>query len=227
MRRLAPVLSLGLLLALSAPAPAADQTVAATSSNVFTPSSVTIDEGEKVTWRNQGGFHNVVFDDGSYTQPSEPSFSAWTVDRTFPNAGTFRYHCGFHGSTMSGTVVVRDPQQPPPPPGGDTTAPDIDGLKIVPSRFCNRKSSTCKKTGARIQFAIDEDARISGRIVRRSDGKKVGSLSITATAGEGEFAFSGKGLKLGRYRLELFPRDAAGNRATKPARVSFTIATKR
>jgi plastocyanin len=226
MRRLTPVLSLGLLLVLSAPASAADQTVAATNSNTFTPSTVTINENEKVTWRNQGGFHNVVFDDGSYTQPSEPSFSAWTVDRTFPNAGTFRYHCGFHGSSMSGTVVVQGAQQPPPP-GGDTTPPDIDGLKIVPSRFCNKKSSTCKKTGALIRFTIDEDARISGRIVRRSDGKKVGSLSITAAAGEGEYAFSGKGLKLGRYRLELFPRDAAGNRATKPARVSFTVATKR
>src|SRR3712207_6366841 len=141
MRRLATVLPLGLLLVLSTPASAADQTVTATSSNTFTPSTVTINKDEKVTWRNQGGFHNVVFDDGSYTQPSEPSFSAWTVDRTFPNPGTHRYHCGFHGSSMSGTVVVQGAQQPPPP-GGDTTPPDIDGLKIVPSRFCNKKSST-------------------------------------------------------------------------------------
>jgi hypothetical protein len=63
--------------------------------------------------------------------------------------------------------------------------------------------------------------------VRRKDGKKVGSLSITATAGEDEFDFAGKSLALGKYRLELFPRDAAGNRAAKPTRANFTIATKR
>lgn len=226
MRRLAPVLTLGTVLAVSAPAFAADQTVNATSSNTFTPSSVTINQNEKVTWRNQGGYHNVVFDDGSYAEPSEPSFSAWTVDRTFPNAGTFKYHCEFHGTSMSGTVVVQGAQQPPPP-GGDTTAPDIDDLKIAPSTFCNRKTKTCKRTGAQIRFSIDEDAKVSGRIVRRKDGRKVGSLSLTATAGAAEFDFAGKGLRLGKYRLELFPRDAAGNRAAKPSRANFTIAAKR
>lgn len=226
MRRLAFTLSLGLVLALSAPALAADQTVNATNSNVFVPSSVTINPGEKVTWRNQGGLHNVAFDDGSYTQPSEPSFSAWSVDRTFSAPGTFRYHCEFHGSGMAGTVVVQGAQEPPPP-GADTTPPDIDSLRIAPARFCNRKTKACRKRGARIRFTIDENAKISGRVVRRSDGKKVGSLSLTAAAGKRSFSFSGKGLKLGRYRLELFPRDAAGNRAKKPTRANFTIARKR
>ena len=226
MRRLAPAAAAALSLALAASAAAADQTVNATASNTFTPSTVTVNEGEKVTWRNQGGLHNVVFDDGSYTQPGEPSFSAWSVDRTFPAAGTFRYHCGYHGTAMAGTVVVQGAQQQPPP-GADTTPPDIDGLRIVPSTFCNKKTKTCKKTGSLIRFTIDEDAKISGRIVRRKDGRKVGSLSITATAGAGEFDFAAKGLKLGKYRLELTPRDAAGNKAAKPARVNFTIAAKR
>ena len=229
MRRLLPPLSLALALALCAPAGAADQTVSATNSNTFSPGSVTINVSEKVTWRNAGGFHNVVFDDGSYTQPSEPSFSMWTVDRTFNSPGTFRYHCGFHGSSMSGTVVVQGGSQPPPTgdPPSDTTAPDIDELRLVPSRFCNRKTSACPRRGSEIRFTIDEDARISGRIIRRRDGRKVGSLSITATAGENEFSFAGKGLALGKYRLELFPRDAAGNRASKPTRANFTVATKR
>ncbi len=223
MRRFAPAAAAALLLALTAPARAADQTVTATPSNVFSPASVTIDVNEKVTWNNEGGIHNVVFDDGSYTAPAEPSPSSWSVSRTFTAPGSFRYHCGFHAPSMAGRVIVVDPAGPSP----DTTAPDIDALRIVPSRFCNRKTSACRRTGALIRFTIDEDARISGRIVRRSDGRKVGSLAITTSAGEGEFAFSGKGLKLGRYRLDLFPRDAAGNRASKPSRVSFTIARKR
>jgi plastocyanin len=229
MRRLL-LLSTTLALALSAPALAANQSVDATNSNTFSPASVTIDVNEKVTWTNRGGFHNVVFDDGSYTQPAEPTFSMWTVDRTFPTAGTFKYHCGFHGTGMSGTVVVQGAGGPAPGGGeqpADTTAPDIDDLKMVPSTFCNKKSKTCKKTGAVIRFTLDEDAKVSGRIIRRKDGKRVGSLSITANSGANEFDYTGKGLALGKYRLELTPRDAAGNKAAKPTRANFTIATKR
>jgi plastocyanin len=228
MRRLAIAIPLALLLA--APAQAADQTVNATGSNTFSPSSVTINVDDTVTWKNQSGFHNVEFDDGSYTQPSEPSFSMWTVSRKFSSAGTFKYHCGFHGTSMAGTVVVQGAQQPPPPggePPADTTPPDIDNLRLVPSRFCNRKTRRCRTTGTMIRFDLDEDARISGRIVRRKDSKKVGSLSITATGGANEFDFAGKGLALGKYRLELFAKDAAGNRTPKPTRASFTVAAAR
>jgi plastocyanin len=224
MHRLLIPLSLALVLVLSAPASAADQTVNATSSATWSPASVTINVNDKVTWKNTGGFHNVVFDDGSYTAPGEPSFDAWSVDRTFAAPGTFKYHCGFHGTSMAGTVVVQAPQGGTPP---DTTPPDIDGLEVVPSTFCNKKTKTCTKTGAQIRFTLDEDAKISGRIIRRKDGKRVGLLTITASAGESEFDLAGKGLALGKYRLELTPKDAKGNKAAKPSRANFTIATKR
>jgi plastocyanin len=226
MRRLAAALPLALLLA--APAQAADQTVNATGQSTFSPSTVTVNVDDTVTWRNQSGMHNVVFDDGSYTQPAEPSFSMWEVSRKFPSAGTFKYHCGFHGSSMSGTVVVQGGSQPPPTGGTpDTTAPDIDGLKIVPSRFCNKKTSKCKVRGTKIRFTLDEDAKISGRIVNRKTGRRAGTISITATAGANEFDYSGKGLALGSYRLELTPRDAAGNKASSPTRANFRVATSR
>ena len=233
MRQLRFTLPLGLMLAVAAaPSLAADQTVTANPNNTFSPATVTIDVGDTVTWNNGGGFHNVKFDDGSFEQPSEPSFSAWTVRRTFNAAGQFRYFCEAHGgpggSGMSGSVVVQGTQQPPPPGGqADTTPPDIDGLRVVPSTFCNRKTSRCKRTGSELRFSLSEDARISGRVIRRRDGRRVGKLAIEATAGENEFAYSGRGLALGRYRLELTPRDAAGNKASKPTRASFTIATRR
>jgi hypothetical protein len=207
---------------------AANQTVSATNSNTWSPCSVTINVDDTVTWQNQGGFHNVVFDDGSYTQPSEPSFSMWNVSRKFTSAGTFKYHCGFHGTSMAGSVVVGGATQPPPGGGGtDTTPPDIDDLALVPSTFCNKKTDRCKTVGAKVEFTIDEDAKITGRVYRRKDGKRVGKLSIAATEGENSFDFSGKGLALGKYRLELTPKDAAGNKPAKPSRASFKIATKR
>jgi hypothetical protein len=77
---------------------------------VFTPSTVTVFQGETVTWNNAGGTHNVKFDDGSFTQPASPSSAAWTVSRTFPTPGSYRYYCQVHGGPggvgMSGIVNV-------------------------------------------------------------------------------------------------------------------------
>ncbi len=94
-------------------------------SNTFSPKTVTVTQGDSVTWTNASGNHNVKFDDGSFEQPSSPSSSNWTRSRTFTAAGTFRYYCEVHGSSggsgMSGTVVVNAPSgttTSPPPPGG-------------------------------------------------------------------------------------------------------------
>ncbi len=97
---------------------AANQTVKATASNVFVESSVTVTQGETVTWTNVGsGRHNVHFDDDSFIDPNPASISDWTVFRTFAQPGTYPYYCEVHGGPggfgMSGTVVVN-----PPPPGG-------------------------------------------------------------------------------------------------------------
>ncbi len=232
MRRLAIAVPLALLLA--APAHAADQTVRATTQSTFTPNSVTISPGDTVTWVNDGGIHNVRFDDGSYESPASPSFT-WTTnpERTFNTPGEFRYFCEQHGaaggSGMAGRVIVEGATQPPPPggSGADTTPPDIDNLRLVPSRFCNKKTSRCNRVGTSIRFDLDEDARISGRIVNRRTGKKAGSMSITATAGANDFDYSGRGLRLGKYQLQLTPRDTNGNKAPKPTRANFTITAER
>jgi plastocyanin len=227
MRRLAIALPVALLLA--APAHAADQTVRATPQSTFTPNSLTINVGDTVTWVNDGGQHNVKFDDG-FEEPAEPAFT-WSTNpkRTFTAPGSYRYVCEAHaGSGMIGRVQVVDPNAPPTTGGGpDTTAPKLTSLKLVPSRFCNRKTSKCKVRGTKIRFNLDEDAKISGRIVNRKTGKRAGTISITATAGPNEFDYSGKGLPLGSYRMELTPRDAAGNKASSPTRASFRVATSR
>lgn len=85
----------------------------------FTPSQLTIHVGETVTWTNQGGFHNVVADDGSFRCAAgcdgnggngSPA-SSWTFSRTFTTPGTVRYYCEVHGGRggagMSGTILVQ------------------------------------------------------------------------------------------------------------------------
>jgi plastocyanin len=95
----------------SAPAAlASNQTVTLDLTNTFTPGTVSVFQGETVTWNNTGGFHNVKFDDGSYTQPASPQSAPWTVTRTFTTPGSYRYYCQVHGGPggvgMSGIVNV-------------------------------------------------------------------------------------------------------------------------
>jgi plastocyanin len=97
---------------------AANQTVGADFSNTFSPSVVTVNPGDMVTWNNTGGFHNVHFVDNSYIQPPSAQNAPWTVMRTFSlPPGTYRYYCDLHGASsgtgMSGAVVVAAGYQRP------------------------------------------------------------------------------------------------------------------
>ncbi|HEX6537243.1 MAG TPA: plastocyanin/azurin family copper-binding protein [Gemmatimonadaceae bacterium] len=82
--------------------------VTATDGNAFTPQTVDIKAGGTVTWTFQSTTHNVTFNDPS--QPGTPSDipnkSSTTASLTFPQPGTYAYHCTIHGPSMSGTVVV-------------------------------------------------------------------------------------------------------------------------
>jgi len=93
--------------ATATPPVATDHTVDV-ANNSFSPQVLTIKVGEKVTWRRQNGFHSVTADDGSFNQPASSSWT--TFSRTFPQAGSFPYHCSAHGGPagtgMSGTVIV-------------------------------------------------------------------------------------------------------------------------
>jgi plastocyanin len=117
------------VLVLCAPvARAADHTVHVGGSGlVYSPSSLTIAAGDSVTWVNDGGFHNVAANDGSFRCAAgcqgaggngSPSSDPWSATRTFPTAGTFPYHCEVHGpSGMTGSITV---QGAPPPPNAGT-----------------------------------------------------------------------------------------------------------
>ena len=117
MRHRCTLWSAVLLAVLLAPHPARAANVnVAVRDFSYTPGTVTIQVGDSVTWTNQGGTHNVLADDRSFRCANgcdgaaggngDPSFAAWTATRTFTQAGTFGYHCEFHGTVMSGTVIV-------------------------------------------------------------------------------------------------------------------------
>lgn len=79
----------------------------------FNPGTITIDEGDTVTWVNDGPTpHSATAPDGSFDTGVFPA--GQSRSHTFAQAGTYAYICTPHPN-MRGTVVVRASQT-----GGDT-----------------------------------------------------------------------------------------------------------
>ena len=150
------------------PAHAADHTVAATNSNVFTPADVTVLPGDSVTWNNSGGFHNVRFDDGSFDMPLDPIDSAWSVARTFHNVGVFRYYCEAHGDLngvgMAGTVSVQAAGTPAPPPS-PATPQQVSADKTSPALKLSgsTRQKVLRQGAIFVRVEVDEASRVVGR----------------------------------------------------------------
>jgi plastocyanin len=87
------------------PAQAGSSKTVSVKNNAFSPKSVAIAKGGKVTWKwTQGGVpHNVTPARGYGSKTS--SKKGFTYTKTFTKAGTFTYHCTIH-SSMKMTVKV-------------------------------------------------------------------------------------------------------------------------
>lgn len=74
---------------------------------MFTPSQITVQKGETVTWTNNDNTAHTVTDDlsnagGPASGDIQPGS---TYSFTFNKTGSFQYHCSIHPS-MRGTIVV-------------------------------------------------------------------------------------------------------------------------
>jgi plastocyanin len=77
-------------------------------SNGFAPSSLTVQHGDKVTFRNVDKTdHQVVADNGSFASPILHANQSWTTP-TLTTAGSFRYHDALH-PRLAGRVTVKGP----------------------------------------------------------------------------------------------------------------------
>jgi plastocyanin len=79
--------------------------VNATLDSKFAPPTVAVAPNGVVTW-TFAAQHNVTFDGLAPTGGNIPNTSSGSVQRTFPSAGTYSYHCTLHAG-MSGSVVVQ------------------------------------------------------------------------------------------------------------------------
>ncbi|HEX3562370.1 MAG TPA: plastocyanin/azurin family copper-binding protein [Solirubrobacterales bacterium] len=72
----------------------------------FTPKTITITKGSKVTWHWVNGSHTVTFVKGSFDKSLNRANP--TRARIFKTPGTYKYYCSFHRSLgMTGSVVVK------------------------------------------------------------------------------------------------------------------------
>ncbi|VVB65379.1 Plastocyanin [Candidatus Gugararchaeum adminiculabundum] len=70
----------------------------------FSPASIEVKAGTKVTWINQdSAAHTVAGDSGEFQLG--PLAQGEKASQVFSKTGTFAYHCGIHPS-MKGTITV-------------------------------------------------------------------------------------------------------------------------
>ena len=70
----------------------------------FSPLTLTVKTGTKVTWTNKDTVtHTVTADNGAFNSGLLPSGNSFSF--TFTQAGTYSYHCNIHHSMMA-TIVV-------------------------------------------------------------------------------------------------------------------------
>ena len=94
--------------------------------NFFSPSSLTINVGDTVEWRNASGGmpHDVTANDGSFASQTASSF---TFSVTFDEPGTFSYLCTVHPADMTGVITVQ----------GVATAAELDleEVSVAPGSY--------------------------------------------------------------------------------------------
>jgi plastocyanin len=93
--------------------------------NLFDPKTITVKAGDTVMWTDQGqNEHTVTADDGSFDSGDLKVGEKTSFSFTFTKAGTFAYHCKYHGAMgMVGTVVVQAAGAAAAPAAATTAAP--------------------------------------------------------------------------------------------------------
>jgi plastocyanin len=187
---------------------------------------VAIQAGDTVTWRYEGTTlaHNVKATSANWTFDTAASTSDPTpVTYRFDSEGTYTFVCKFHADTMTGQVKVGNPPPPPPPPLSQQPFPNdqqppaqLDVSDEKRPRL-SRVRVAAVRDGARVRFRLSERARVSVRF--KLAGLTVNSVRRTFKAGRHRLTVRDRRMH-GRYRVEVFARDAAGNRsATRRATV--------
>jgi LPXTG-motif cell wall-anchored protein len=110
LRSIVALVGLAMLLTVAVGGPASAATTGVSEVDFdFVPATVTIGVGDTVLWTNNGDEpHTATSDPGSdETWDSGIMNPGASFSHTFPQTGTFPYHCDVHPTLMFGTVIVQ------------------------------------------------------------------------------------------------------------------------
>jgi len=171
MRRLIPIAVAGMALVLVAPASTATTTVQIKSTG-FVPATVTINQGDSVTWTNTDTKdHQVVSNAGAFASAILKPGKSYT--HAFASGGTYRYHDGLHPS-LKGTVTVRGA---PPQVTLATSAPVVKfGAQVTLTGTVNNK-----KAGETVTLAALPFGQTTKQVVATLQTTSGGAFSFNVT----------------------------------------------
>src|SRR4051794_32175651 len=201
------------------------------------PAEVTIQAGEAVDVAFPGPYsapHNAVASSGNWTWTSDPASTTARTKTTpvFDANGDYEFVCAVHGG-MRATIHVQGGSTPTPTPTPtpsvtptatptthpvDTTpapSPTVDTVKPTVRRL---HLKALRHHAARLTFTLSENATLTIHVKR---GHRV-LKTVRVQARKGTHSVKLRGLKKGRYTIDIRARDAVGNRsslATKRLRV--------
>lgn len=149
------------------------------SSNQFSPSDISINVGDQVTWTNVGGSHNVNGTQDAYPDNPE-SFgnsvgSGWVFSHTFTTPGFYNYHCDPHQFLgMTGTITVNGTT------GIFDNKADAVKLRAYPNPTTDILYFEFKEKRNENSILEIEIYTIEGKLIKDaiSEQKKVSSISV-------------------------------------------------
>lgn len=225
MRR-AFVLGLALAALGAAPAQADTVPVIGTDALVWDKTTVDIKPGDSVEWSFPGTvqYHNVAIEFPAGPVRSIGGAPAATFVQAFPDTGEFVFLCEVHKDTMRGVVRVTDvaapPPPPPPPPPLSAQAFNNDDASILPAetnvtldkakpKLSSVSAKRVAKGAARVRLRVSEASDVS--VAFKRGGRTTKSALVSGT---GTRAVTVRGLKAGRYTVQVRATDIAGNRSS-------------
>ena len=230
MGRRAAVLAI-VVAAIAAPAASADEQISARPTNTYANPNVTIDQGERLTFRNDDfAAHNVVSrgrDAAGRRLFASPTIgqgrTAEVEGARSLVTGSYDFYCTLH-SFMTGTLTVTSAGTPLPRPAPDTTAPELDVA------LARTSLSRVRRTGRlpvrafadeQATVTLTASARVGGRTVTLARGRAQVGANSTAAASL-RLTRAGRRAVRSARRLAVTLRgravDEAGNAGTAQAR---------
>ena len=215
----------GLVLVAAAPAQAQEPaaTFAGLDTLVWDKPEVSIEPGQSVRWTFAGTaqFHNVWSEGANWPTELRSPLGAPAVDAnyTFAAVGDYAFFCQVHPDTMRGVVHVGTnaapvviPLSQQPFANDDATVLPAETSVTFDKAKPKLSSVSVKrvaKGAARVRLRVSEDSDVS--VAFKRGGRTAKSAVVSGT---GMRSLTVRGLKAGRYSVQVRATDIAGNRSS-------------